>query len=488
MKFNSYNYFIRKRNIECGRGSNIALICNGKTLSYNQIDSLINDEYGHFFELLNKNSAKRCAICLKDSIISVVLYYGLLKYEITPAFFNFSESLDNVVEILTVGEYDSFAVDKAKFSDYEIDKIINSTKIQYLFTVDEKESIKLYFKKRSVTKLAKEGKFILYSSGSTGLPKGVIHEQKDMLPAAKVHACEILSLTPQDIIYSMSNINYTFAFVNATFTAFYAGAASIISYDTNAWQVIENINKYQPTIICGVPAMYSMILELSKIQYLDLSSVKVCMSAGEKTPTSLWFKWHEKYKIPIIEGYGSVEMISNVLANKPNDYVPGSSGKLTSPFTIISNESGELEVTGETVSVNYLGKPENKIKTYNTGDLFKKDKEGNYWYIGRKDNIFKFNGIWLNPIEIEEKIEKFTDIKTALVVNDSMNLIAFIVMNTNSDSEIFKKINIELKAKLEHCKCPTKYVVVSDIPRNSNGKKIRKIIPDNLWSKIVDFT
>lgn len=485
MNFNSYNYFIKERNIERGLGDNIALICGNKTLTYNQFESFVNNEYEIFFKLLDE-SRVRCAILLKDSIISAVIYCGLLKYDVTPSFLNFAEDLNNVISILDIGNYDCFVTDKSKFSRVELEKIKNQTKIETLFIVDG-ENIELCFHNKTIDKLKKESSFILYSSGSTGLPKGVIHNQSDMLSASKVHADEILSLTSKDIVYSMSNINYTFAFVNAILATFYAGAASVLSYDTNAWQMIDNINKYHPTVICGVPAMYSMILELSDILDLDLSSVRVCMSAGEKMPTSLWKKWYTKYNIPIIEGYGSVEMIASAISNKSNDYLPGSSGKPTSKFTIVSKESGELQVTGETVSINYIGKPQNNSKTYSTGDLFKKDDGGNYWYTGRKDNIFKFNGIWLNPLEIEENIEKFSDIQSSLVINDNMNLVAFVITDKNYSFELFQKINIELKARLEHYKCPTKYVIVSDIPRNHNGKKIRKTISKDLWIDVIDF-
>lgn len=485
MKFNSYDYFINQININPSKKNNNALIQENQRLSYKDIDFFVNEKYSVFFDFA-KQKSRRCAILLKDSILSVILYYGLLKYDITPAFLNFSENLKSVVGILSVGNFDTLVVDKNKFGKNEISEIISQSNINSLFFSDG-ENIDLNFDKK-INLFEKEGKFILYSSGSTGLPKGVLHNQEDMVPAAKIHAEEVIGLTSNDIVYSMSNLNYTFAFVNATMSPFYASASSIISYDTNAWQVIENINKHHPTVICGVPAMISMVLELSKIQKLDLSSVRLVLSAGEKLPVRLWENWYKEYSIPIIEGYGSVEMIANVISNRYNDYKLGSSGKITGSFIINENEDGELEVTGPTVSVNYIGKEKNNSKTYKTGDMFKKDSEGNYWYIGRKDNVFKFNGIWMNPHEIEENLENFEGIGYALVVNDNMQLTAFIVpdsVNKNLDKEYFKKLNLYIKTKLEHYKCPTKYVVVSEIPKNQNGKKIRKLISQNLWIKTI---
>ena len=483
-KFNAYDFFIDERNINLANGNNYMILSEKEKITYNEFHENITKKYKFFFDEINDCSC--LGILLPDSIFQQILFWGAMKHEITPALFSVNEILDSVIRIIKSAHIDVMVSDEThrKF----LAAVSRCCNLCRAYIIDKDGKLELIWYNEKQQKKKKNATFILFSSGTTGISKGIIHNQYDMKYAAETYGKQVLGLTNKDIIYSMAHLNYGFAFTNSTFQAVYGGAATIIDESTDIWTIIENINKFRPTVLCGVPVLFEALERITEKSSIDLSSVRLALSSGEKMPECLWDIWYDKFHIPIIEGYGSVEMLTNVISNRQDDYCKGSSGKLLEGYEAkiekINTDDGEfvgvLSIKGDSVSNYTLEMNNEKSNIYKTNDVFRVDNDGFFWYEGRIDNICKVNGLWFNPLIIEKYLESIAYIRYALVVNVNMNIVAYIVVDDtlSLNYDDVKEINYWLKHDKNQTICPYKYVIVKDLPRNNNGKKIR-IKPDS---------
>ena len=488
--FNAFDYFIKERNIDKGNGKNLMIISKHERITYEDFFISVTEKYKTVFEELK--FSKRIGIIIADSIIQQIVYWGCLKNGVVPALFNYNENVDSVINIIEKAKIDSVVIASEKV---ELLEMINSKcKLKRLFTVEKNGTIKLFYSDVSRDITEKEYKFILFSSGTTGISKGIIHSQTDMKYAAQTYGEQILKLSNKDVVYSMASLNYGFAFTNSTFQSVYGCATVIIDSNTDIWEIYDNIRTFHPTVLCGVPAIYDSMAELANDKIEMFSSVRLALSSGEKLSSQLWDTWNGKYNIPIIEGYGSVEMLTNVISNSLENYQKGSSGLLLEGYDCkveflnsVDKSKGVIIITGGSVSNESIISDEKGSKTYNTNDIFTIDKDGFFWYNGRLDNVYKVNGTWFNPLELEEYIEKFDNIKTAVVINDNMNLTAYLIVSEDEivDQTFIKELNNYLKQEKKQFICPNNYIVVKKIPRNANGKKLRIIVEQKYIIKSI---
>ncbi|WP_180373111.1 AMP-binding protein [Streptococcus pseudoporcinus] len=267
------------------------------------------------------------------------------------------------------------------------------------------------------------------------------------------------------------------------FTIFWTIKESLIKLKNDDSKLFNSyINKYSPTVICGVPKLFKLLLDATQLKEFDISNTRLLLSAGELLPVSVWQEWYMKYKKPIIEGYGSVEMMTNVISNTLDDYTPGSAGKLLDGYKGTIKKNGELVVEGDSISNKILGNIENYLKCYSTKDIFEIDSENKYWFKGRIDYIQKYNGIWLNPLEIEKIILEFNCFDDVLLIVDDLKLYCFIASELPKEKTIHKLKNI-FRENFTTNIFPTNVILVKEIPRNNNGKKVRKFIDRGLWKE-----
>jgi benzoate-CoA ligase family protein len=232
----------------------------------------------------------------------------------------------------------------------------------------------------------------------------------------------VLGLTESDRTFAVAKLFFTFGTGGNLIFPWYVGA-SIVLYPgppASAANVLRHITQYQPTIFYTAPTGYGMLLSLEDLTSAhDLSSLRLCVSAGESLPAPIWQAWKERTGLDTIDGIGSTENYHIFLSNRPGDIRPGSSGR---PFEgydlrivdeaggdVPPGEVGNLLVRGETASLMYLHQYEKSQRTFlgewlSTGDKYRVDEDGYYWHSGRSDDMLKVGGIWVSPVEVESTL------------------------------------------------------------------------------------
>jgi benzoate-CoA ligase len=261
--------------------------------------------------------------------------------------------------------------------------------------------------------------FWLYSSGSTGFPKGCVHLQHDMVVCTELYGKAILNMTETDRCFSVAKLFFAYGLGNAMYCPFGVGATTVLwpgpPAAANVYSVIE---RHRPTLFFSVPTNYGMLLAHARDgRDFDLSSIRHAVSAGESLPPALFERFKQRFGVEILDGIGSTEILHIFISNRPGDIRPGSSGRLVEGYEarivdeenrdVASGEIGNLLVSGDSTCACYWNKHE-KTKTtiegrwIRTGDKYYQDAEGYYWYAGRSDDMMKVGGIWVSPIEVGE--------------------------------------------------------------------------------------
>jgi benzoate-CoA ligase family protein len=333
-----------------------------------------------------------------------------------------------------------------------------------------------------------------YSSGTTGEPKGILRAHKDYPISAELWGVNVLGLREDDRTFGVPKLFFTFGLGGNLIFPWYVGA-SIVLYagpPRIAANVLGVVEQFRPTIMYNAPTGYAAALALENFKSFDLSSLRLCVSAGEALPAPVWQAWKERTGIDIIDGIGSTENFHIFLSNRPADIRPGSSGK---PFdgyelkivddeggAVPRGEVGNLLVKGQTAALFYLHQYEKSQQTFRgewlfTGDKYYVDQDGYYWHAGRSDDMLKVGGIWVSPVEVESALISHPAVLECAVVGqpDESDLIkpkAFVSLKaayTPSD-ELARELISYCTEKMAAYKRPRWIEFVAELPKTATGK------------------
>ena len=274
---------------------------------------------------------------------------------------------------------------------------------------------------------------VLYTSGSTGQPKGAVHRHGHMPCTVENVARKVYNLEPEDRLFSVPRLFFAYGLGNSLSIPLGTGASTIlVSERPTPALIAETFAKYRPTVFFAVPTVFRMLLEFARQgNRIDTASIKFSVSAGEVLPLSTWNEWKALTGTEIIETLGTTELLHAFIHNYRERNRPGSSGVVVDGYEVkLTDEAGnvvqgagrgQLHVRGASAIPYYLNKPEKTAETIRdgwvrTGDVYRRDEEGYYWFEGRSDDLFKCSGLWVTPGEVEDAVCRHPGVMEAAVI------------------------------------------------------------------------
>jgi 4-hydroxybenzoate-CoA ligase/benzoate-CoA ligase len=333
-----------------------------------------------------------------------------------------------------------------------------------------------------------------YSSGTTGEPKGIPHAHKDLPITAQLWAVNTLGLREDDRTFATAKLFFTFGTGGNLIFPWYVGASCVLFAGPPrvATQVLETIQRFQPTIFYNAPTGYATMLALDNLDSYDLSSLRLCVSAGEALPAPIWHAWKERTGLDIIDGIGSTENWHIFISNRPGDIRPGSSGRPVEGIRVRlvddegrdvpRGEIGNLLISSPSAALSYLHQYDKSRQTFRgewlfTGDKYYVDEDGYYWHAGRSDDMLKVGGIWVSPTEVESTLLRHEAVLECAVVGapDQAGLIkpkAFVMLRPgHQPSEgLAQELIAFCREQMAEYKRPRWIVFTDELPKTATGK------------------
>ena len=496
--------YLLNGNLERGNSQKVAFFAQHDTYTYEQLYYFV-QRTAHLLASLGLERENRLAILLPDSPELIFAFWGAVWLGAVPVPINTACSVEEVQYILR----DSRA--KILLSDRSLQaKLapIQSPFLQQVLLTDGDDSFLSLLNQQPKEPLPcaetarDEPAFWLYTSGSTGMPKGVIHLHQSIVVCAERYAKATLGLKPDDITYSVAKIPFAYGLGNTLYMPLAVGASTVLSDATNIFDIIADIHRYRPTILFGIPSFYANLLAVGDIEPLDVDSLRLCISAAEQLPESIWHQWRETYGKEICEGIGTTEFLHIFLANRAGECKPGTSGRPVSGYDVrvvdpdgqpcAPGKMGDLVVSGESLMLGYWNRLTQTRKalwgnTMRTGDKYLQDAEGYFKFMGRKDDLFKVNGQWISPLEIEDILHQHPQILEVAVVPESSEgerltqVVAYISLKPGQEPspELRTEIYQFAKQRLTHFKAPKTLRFVKQLPRTATGKIHRKSVANS---------
>jgi 4-hydroxybenzoate-CoA ligase len=342
--------------------------------------------------------------------------------------------------------------------------------------------------------ISDEVAFWLYSSGSTGEPKGVKHVHSSLMATAKLYGQQVLGIAETDVVFSAAKLFFAYGLGNAMSFPMSVGATAVLLPDRPTVEaVLAVLRREQPTIFCGVPTLYAAMLANESIaKGAGSDRLRQCISAGEALPAELGLRWTKAVGVDILDGIGSTEMLHIFLSNRRDDLRYGTSGKPVPGYDakIVDDEGkelgpgeiGELVVRGPSAAEGYWHQRGRSRRTFAgewtyTGDKYLRDADGYYQYCGRTDDMFKVSGIWVSPFEVEAALAAHEAVLEAAVIGkeDEEKLIkpkAYVVLKPGiaGDQALIEELKTHVKASVGLWKYPRWIEFRGELPKTATGK------------------
>jgi benzoate-CoA ligase family protein len=336
----------------------------------------------------------------------------------------------------------------------------------------------------------------LFTSGSTGHPKGAVHLQHDLPFNTEVFAKATMGVCADDLTVSVPKLFFGYATgTNLLFPFAVGGATALFAERSTAEKMFEVIKRYRPTILTTVPTMINSMLNVPNVSADDLLSLRFCYSAGEALPKELYERWMNAFGVDICDGIGSAEMFHIYITNRPGDIKPGSLGRIVEGYEarvvdaegseVATGEMGTLKIKGDSAALCYWNAHDKSKETFagdwcTTGDQFHVDENGYYWYHGRTDDMLKVSGVFVAPAEIENcLLQHEAVLECAVVGHESEGLVkpkAFVVLREGfqKSDQLSEQIKQFVKDHIAIYKYPRWVEYVDSIPKNDRGKIDRR--------------
>jgi benzoate-CoA ligase family protein len=496
--FNAVSAFI-DRHFAAGRGERIALRWNNQTLTYAQLAANVN-RAGNALLRLDVRPEERVLMVVWDSPEFAYCFWGAIKIGAVPVPVNTFLRPDEYAYLLDNSRARVLVVSQELWPTVAS---LAARSLQHRIVVGPSGHEALSFQ----ALLAQASPVLvpepthrddpalwLYSSGSTGMPKGVIHMHRDLLYCAETYAKEVLALAPGDVTLAAPRLFFAYGLGGGMTFALHAGATAVlVSERPTPDGMYAAIHRYRPTVFFGVPTLYAAMLQMKEVeQQYDLSSLRLCVSAGEPLPAELFNRWKERFGVEILDGIGSTEALHIFLSNRAGQVQPGSSGTPVPGYElrivdeqgrdVAQGEIGDLLVKGGSVTAGYWRKLEATQRALQgawlrTGDTYYQDAEGVYWYCGRSDDMLKVSGQWVSPAEVEGLLFQHAAVLEAAVVGweDENRLIkpkAFVVLKEGyaPSPTLAEELQLFVRERTLPHKYPRWIEFVPDLPKTATGK------------------
>ena len=488
-----------------GQHDDVAILCGDEAVTYAQLDERAN-RAGNALAALGVKPDDRVLLVVVDRPIFFYAYLGLLKIGAVPCALNLRLSIDDLAYTFADSGAPIVLADQdfvpacaqaiAKMAGVKPRLIVAHGDVagyESLAPLMQAASPAL----TSVQRSPDAPGFWMYSSGTTGKPKGVVHAQRTVYAAPAVYDT-LMGVTKGDRLFCSSKLFFAYPLGAMMFAALQLGATVVLFPGwPDAKAIAEVVERHLPTIVMSVPTFYRNMLRDGVASLPGFKSVRHFMSAGEKLPLSLFDLWKEHTGRAIFDGIGATETCFLSISNRPDRMKPGTCGVPT-PGTEVKllaedgslvtrpNEPGVLWVKLIAVANGYWNLDAQtervfKDRWYCTNDMFTFDADGFYEYQGRADDMLKISGQWVSPAEIEEHVLKHPKVSEAAVVgvpNDEglVRLALFMVAPQISvqpvpERQMFEKeLQDTLVASLSIYKCPRRVFYVDSMPVTATGK------------------
>ena len=340
----------------------------------------------------------------------------------------------------------------------------------------------------------------LFTSGSTGRPKAAMHCHRDFAFNCEVYAKGAIGYRRDDITVSVPRLFFGYATGTNLWFPFAVGATTALYSETPTAETLARaIERYRPTLVTNIPTMLGKLV--AERPDLDMKCVRLQLSAGEALPPTLLTKALGQFGTPICDGIGSAEMFHIYCTNRPDDIRPGSLGRVVEGYElkilpadaegpgadeVAAGDTGVLWVRGESVALGYYRDRAKSWRTFHghwcrTGDLFSKDAGGYLWFQGRADDLFKVNGRWVAPQEVEECLLQHPSVAACVVVPFEIEGLAkpkalVVLKPEHRGRDLVEELQAHVRERRGRNKWPRVIEFVDDLPRNDRGKVDRKAL------------
>ncbi len=490
------------RHVAEGRGAKVAIECGDEKVTYRDLLENTN-RVGNLLRQLGVEVEQRVLLALLDSPEFLYCFFGAIKtgavaVPVNPwlrakdyeYLLNDTRARVAVVTESVLPEIQKLGRDRVRYLK-EIVVVGKNATLANLSDLMKAASPELQAEPTSKDDMA----FWLYSSGSTGAPKGCVHLHHDMVVSSEAYAKGILRMNESDRCYSVARLFFAYGLGNAGYFPLYCGATTILSPARPApVSVFADIERYRPTLFFSVPTNYGALLahQRGDGKEFDLSSIRHAISAGESLPAALFERFKQRFGVEILDAWGSTETLQMVLANSPGEARAGSSGKIIPDYeakivdehgiAVPPGEMGQLLVKADSTCSGYWNQHEKNKATFEgawfrTGDKYYQDEDGYFWYAGRADDLFKVNGRWLSPAEVESTLIAHPAVREAAVISreDESGLTkpaAYVVVNSEfpSTEDLVRTLQEWATERLGAYKRPRWIEFLPELPKTATGK------------------
>lgn len=491
------------RHVVEGRGERPALRLAQRDVSYLELQRLVN-RAGNALRAAGIQPEQRVALLVLDGVEFVAAFLGAMKIGAVPVPMNTAARRAEVQLMLADSRARALIVDASLVTSLgEGVWLANGVEPPRVLVVGGDDDPRQSFEAALAAAADElepyptrvdEPCYWLYSSGTTGSPKGVVHLHGDMLACVAPYAEQVVHIEPDDSTFSVARLFFSYGLVNSLFLPLLAGATAVLTPQRpDVAHVLEVVGRQRPTLFFSVPTSYAQLCAAAPEG--AFASVRLAVSAGEPLPEPLYQRWKALTGIELLDGLGSTEVGYIFCSNLAGRVRPGSSGQVLGDHQtrvvgedgrdVPRGESGELWVRAASTALHYWNQRDRSKQTFvgewlRTGDRYVQDDDGYLWYQGRTNDVFKVSGQWVSPLEIESCLLGHPAVLECAVVGaaDAAGLVkpkAFVVLRSGAVATE-SALQTHVRERLQPHKYPRWVQFVEALPKTASGKVQRFVL------------